>query len=243
MKPLPAARGLALVVAVAALAMVLASGPGTRLGAWSWQTGLALLAGWGRYTAAAAATVAAVLVALAVMPRWRPGVGVALVALCVALAAWVPGTLFRLQAARVPPIHDITTDPADPPAFVALAEARSRAPNGAAYGGPAVAEAQRSAYPDIAPLVLAVPPRKAMQRAIDVARELGWEVAAVDAAGGRLEGTARTPWFGFADDIVVRVRAEGAGSRVDVRSVSRVGRSDVGANAARVRKFVESVAH
>ena len=60
-------------------------------------------------------------------------------------------------------------------------------------------------------------------------------------AEGRLEATARTRWFGFRDDVVVRVRPDGAGSRVDVRSVSRVGRSDLGTNARRIRGFMDAL--
>jgi uncharacterized protein (DUF1499 family) len=77
-----------------------------------------------------------------------------------------------------------------------------------------------------------------MQRALDAARSLGWEVVASDAATGRIEATATSRWFGFKDDVVVRIRPEGAGSRVDVRSMSRVGVGDLGANAERVREFL-----
>ena len=85
-------------------------------------------------------------------------------------------------------------------------------------------------------------PAETMQKAIDAARSLGWHVAASDAASGRLEATATTTFFGFKDDIVVRIRHEGTGSRVDVRSVSRVGLSDLGANADRIRKYLVKLA-
>jgi uncharacterized protein (DUF1499 family) len=115
---------------------------------------------------------------------------------------------------------------------------RALAPNGAGYRGAEVAAQQQKAYPDIKPLILGAPPQKAMQDAIDAARASGWEVVSSDTASGRLEATATTRWFGFQDDVVVRVRPEGSGSRVDVRSVSRVGVGDVGANAKRVREFL-----
>ena len=146
------------------------------------------------------------------------------------------------QAQHVPAIHDISTDTEDPPAFVALLAEREKTPNGAAYGGAQVAAKQHAAYPDIKPLVLSAAPRETMQRAIDAARAMGWQIAAANAADGRIEATARTRWFGFRDDVVVRIRALGTGSRVDVRSVSRVGRSDVGANATRVREFLHRLA-
>ena len=70
---------------------------------------------------------------------------------------------------------------------------------------------------------------------------MGWEIVASDPAQGRIEATATTFWFGFKDDIVVRLAAEGTGSRVDVRSLSRIGSSDVGANAQRIRAYLEKV--
>ncbi|CAA9298340.1 MAG: hypothetical protein AVDCRST_MAG11-645, partial [uncultured Gemmatimonadaceae bacterium] len=125
-----------------------------------------------------------------------------------------------------------------PPAFVALRDRRPGATNPVEYGGPAVAAQQRAGYPDLAPAVLPVPPAQAVARAAAVARELGWTVVAVDPAAGRVEASDRTRWFGFTDDVVVRVAPQGTGSRVDVRSLSRVGGSDVGANARRVRAFL-----
>jgi uncharacterized protein (DUF1499 family) len=108
----------------------------------------------------------------------------------------------------------------------------------AAYPGGEVAAAQRRAYPDIGPLALAMPPATAFARALDAAKGMGWEIVAADAGAGRIEATATTPWFGFRDDVVVRITPAAAGSRVDVRSVSRVGRSDLGTNARRIREYL-----
>jgi uncharacterized protein (DUF1499 family) len=234
------ARSLVMAIAVAALVMLLASGPGTRMGIWPWQTGLALLR-WAAYTGLFAAAAALVLVLLAAVPRWRPRAWVPILALCIALAAAAPPLLLQQQAKAVPPIHDITTDPFDPPLFGTLAAVRALSPNGVKYGGMEVAAQQQKAYPDIKSLIVKDPPPKAMQRVIDAARVLGWEIAASDTTQGRLEATDSTPWFGFLDDVVVRVRPEGTGSRIDVRSVSRVGGSDVGTNAKRVRAFLDRV--
>jgi uncharacterized protein (DUF1499 family) len=154
-----------------------------------------------------------------------------------AAAALVPYRWMQ-QAQRVPPIHDITTDTERPPEFQAVLPLRADAPNPAAYGGPEVAAQQRAGYPDIAPLTLELPPAEAYRQALDAAREMGWELVAADSAEGRIEATATTGWFGFKDDVVVRVAPAGAGSRVDVRSVSRVGKSDVGANAERIREYL-----
>lgn len=231
------ARILTVALAVAALAMLLLSGPGTRGGWWEWPFGLSLLK-YAVYVGAAAAIVSLVLIVLLAVPKWRTRPWVPVLALCMALVAAAPPLILLGQAKAVPPIHDITTDVADPPAFVALLEVRNQSPNGAAYGGPAIAAQQQKAYPDVKPLVIAVPPREAMQKALDAARALGWEVRASDAASGRIEATDTTAWFGFKDDVVVRIRPEGAGSRIDVRSVSRVGASDIGANAKRIREFL-----
>ncbi|HEY4999301.1 MAG TPA: DUF1499 domain-containing protein [Usitatibacter sp.] len=232
------ARALVMAVAVAALVMLLASGPGTRLGLWPWQTGFSLLK-WAAYTGLAAAAASVVLVVLLVVPRWRVGGGwVPILALCFGLAAAAPPMIALERAKSVPPIHDITTDTFDPPQFLALTAIRATSPNGAKYGGMDVAAQQQKGYPDIKSAILKDPPGKAMQRAIDAARACGWEVISSDAPSGRIEATDTTLWFGFKDDIVVRVRPDGAGSRVDVRSVSRVGQSDLGANAKRVREYL-----
>ena len=118
---------------------------------------------------------------------------------------------------------------------------RDGAVNPADYGGPEVAAKQQQAYPDIVPLLLNVPPGRAFERALAAAKAKGWDIVASDPAGGRIEATDTTFWFGFKDDVVVRVTPLPTGSRVDARSLSRVGVGDVGANAARVRAFLAAV--
>jgi uncharacterized protein (DUF1499 family) len=239
--PLDTTRAITLFAAAFALAMVLFGGPGTRMGVWSWQIGLGMVK-WGFYVGAVAAISSLALIVLLLMPRLRTRPWMPVVALCLALAAMAPPLMLLDTAKSVPRIHDVTTDMADPPAFVALMEERKKAPNGFAYGGEPIAALQRKGYPDIKPVMMKVPPRDAVQRVIDAERSLGWEIVASDAASGRVEATATTSWFGFKDDIVVRVRPEGEGSRVDVRSVSRVGLSDLGANAARIKGLLAKLA-
>jgi uncharacterized protein (DUF1499 family) len=178
-----------------------------------------------------------------VATRPRGGGLVALLAaLLVAGAAFVVPWRSAQQARRVPPIHDITTDTQNPPEFVAVLPLRAGAPNPATYGGDSVAALQRQGYPDIRPLHVDVPPKEAFARALAAAETMDWQIVSADTAAGRLEATATTRWFGFKDDVVVRIRPDGTGSRVDVRSVSRVGKSDVGTNAARVRAFLARLA-
>jgi uncharacterized protein (DUF1499 family) len=230
-------RAAALIAAVLALALLVLSGPGTRQGWWSWQVGLGMYR-WAVYVGLAAGAVALVLVLLLAVPKWRARPWVPVIALCIALTAVAPPLIMLSRAKSVPPIHDISTDLNDPPAFVALLPVRSQSPNGAAYGGPEIAAQQQKAYADIQPKTISAPPREAMQRALDAARSLGWEVVASDSTAGRIEATDTTRWFGFKDDVVIRIRPDGTGSRIDVRSVSRVGKSDVGANAARIRDYL-----
>ncbi len=144
-----------------------------------------------------------------------------------------------LPALGAPPIHDITTDPDDPPRFEAVVPLRAGAPNPLEYGGPQLAATQRAAYPDLLPLAVDSPPSAVIEAARSVAMELGWAIVAVDRARGVLEATATTFWFGFEDDVAVRVRpSAGGGALVDVRSISRVGVGDLGANANRIRAFL-----
>jgi uncharacterized protein (DUF1499 family) len=227
---------IALVAALAALVTLAVSGPGSRMGWWHFRIGFSLMQ-WAAYGAMAAAVIA--LVALLLGGRR----GLAAAALVVAVGVFAMPFGFRRKAMSVPPIHDITTDTSDPPAFVAVIAARqaAHARNPPEYAGPEVAAQQKSAYPDLVPITLPVPKEQAFEKARAAAQSLGWEIVAADAGEGRLEATDTTRWFGFKDDVVVRVRPEGGGSRVDVRSKSRVGRSDVGANAARIRAFREAL--
>jgi uncharacterized protein (DUF1499 family) len=228
---------LALSLAVVAAAGVLVAGPGYRFGGWGLGGAFVLLR-WGAMLglAAAALGVLAAVVALAQRARWGGVIGV--IALVVGLAAFGVPWRMQVQAHHVPPIHDITTDTEDPPAFVAAVARRAGARNPVEYAGSAVADQQRRAFPDIVPLRVAASPDRVFAAVEAAARALGWEIVAALPAEGRLEATATTAWFGFKDDVVVRVRAEGAGSRVDVRSLSRIGVGDLGTNAARVRAFL-----
>jgi uncharacterized protein (DUF1499 family) len=146
------------------------------------------------------------------------------------------------QATSVPAIHDITTDTDDPPQFRAVAEARDAAMNTVAYPGNETAAKQEKAYPWIAPLTVDRTPDAVFRAARELVAARGWTLQAADPAAGRIEATATTFWYGFKDDVVVRVRPAGDGrTRVDVRSASRVGISDLGVNAERVRAFLNDL--
>lgn len=227
-------------LALLSLAVLLLSGPAYRLQLVTLGTAFSLLR-WAAYGGLASAVLA-----LAGLAATRPTAGRLLVigmlgAALGATAAFVPWR-WRERARSVPPIHDITTDLDHPPTFDAVLPLRAGVRNSAEYGGPEVAAQQRAAYSDIQPQVLSVPPGSAFTRALAAARAMGWFIVAADSVAGRIEATATTTWFGFKDDVVVRITPIAGGSRVDVRSVSRVGRSDVGTNAARIRRYLRHLA-
>lgn len=141
-----------------------------------------------------------------------------------------------------PPIHDISTDTVNPPQFVAARSLRSAGENSTAYAGARVAALQRQAYPDIRPLHSSLAPAAALAAAVRTAHSLGWRIVTMDPTAGRIEATASTPVIGFTDDIVIRIQPDPSGSRVDIRSASRVGVGDFGANAARIRLFLRRFA-
>lgn len=167
----------------------------------------------------------------------QAGTAAVLAILVLAIPAWVV-----LSNGGAPPIHHITTDPDDPPEFVAVVPLRGATSNPLEYPGGEVEAQQRAAYPDLQPLVLDADPVDVFARALEVAESLGWEVVSADEDAGRIEATSTTLWFGFKDDVVVRIRPDNdGGSRVDLRSVSRVGGGDLGANAARIRAFIAAL--
>ena len=230
---------LAAALAVVAAAL-LALGPiGWRAGWWHFRFAFLTLMPWAAYFGLAALGVSALALLFGRSRIERRGAAVAIAAFIAGiLIAYIPWHYDRLRQ-TVPPIHDITTDPGNPPAFAAAVAARAAdGGNPVAYEGPKIAEQQRQAYPDIAPLTLALPPEAAFSRALDAAKRMGWTIVAADAAAGRIEASDRSRWFGFTDDIVVRIAASGSGARIDVRSSSRLGRSDFGVNAARVRSYL-----
>lgn len=216
------------------LLMLFVTGPGSRFGWWHFRTSFTLM----QY--AAYVGVAAVLVSLVglLLSRGR-GRFVAVAGLALGAAAFLLPWSWRRDARQYPGIHDITTDTQNPPVFVAIAPLRVDAANPVAYAGDSVARVQRQAYPDIQPLMLAMPVDSAFTLAVKAAREMGWEMVDQDRGQGRIEATATTPWMGFKDDVVIRVSSASGIARVDVRSKSRVGRGDVGANAKRIRQYLQ----
>jgi hypothetical protein len=185
--------------------------------------------------------------AAAIWQNGSGGISRILLALLIDAAVLAYPAYLALQYRKLPPIHDITTDPIDPPRFEALARLRTGDDtNTAVYAGLYSAEQQRIAYPDIETVELEVP----VQRAYEITRQLvtkrKWLV--IDERAplpprriGRIEAVARTPIMGFREDVSIRVTADDEDSRVDIRSASRYFESDLGSNAARVRKLIDDI--
>lgn len=227
---------LALFAGVVAAAFVGGAAPAYRYAGFSLEHAFELMK-WGVYAAGATAVLAILWIVFAAISRSMEGLMSFILALVLAIgAAYFPLNM-RATAEKLPFIHDITTDTANPPKFVAVAPLRAQAPNGVDYTtDPAE---QQKGYPDIQPLIVPdVAPADLFKRAEETARAMRWEIVAAEAAEGRIEATDTTAWWGFKDDIVIRIAAEGTGSRLDIRSMSRVGKSDIGKNAERVRAFL-----
>ncbi|CAN5756478.1 hypothetical protein BH18ACI4_BH18ACI4_19140 [soil metagenome] len=227
--------------AAAAIALLsLVASLGTRWGWWPFRIGFILMLG-----VMLGAVVAIVLAIIGLISARRRGLGRSFVwatlGLLITLMVVALPLNLVVNGLRLPPIHDISTDTENPPTFVAILHLRKDADNPSAYGGPEVAAQQHKAYPTVAPLTINLPPNQAFERALGVARDMGWEIVEANPTEGRLEATAKTFWFGFKDDVIVRITASGGGSRIDVRSVSRVGTSDVGANAKRIEKYLGKI--
>jgi uncharacterized protein (DUF1499 family) len=228
-----AVAGLAL--AVLCVLAAAASGFGYQAGLWHFRAGFMILR-VAFFTALGAAALS--LLGLILSRGVRGTLVPALAGLVIALGfAYVPWK-WKQTVDALPFIHDISTDIENPPQFVVAATLRREGDHPVSYDGPEVAAQQKQAYPDLAPTVLDAPKDKvfeAARRAMDV---MGVEITAADAAEGRLEGSQTSFWYGFTDDMVVRIADTGQGTRVDVRSKSRVGRSDIGQNAKRIRAFL-----
>jgi uncharacterized protein (DUF1499 family) len=223
-----------LVVAIGCALAALGAGLGYRFGWWHFRTGIATL-GYVFWVALGTAAFCAIAVVLAAVRANARAIIMGLAGLAIAgVTAWVPYDL-RMTANAVPPIHDITTDLANPPQFVRVAALRKLDDHPVAYDGPGVGEQQRKAYPDLVPLLLKAPRDKVFAAAEGALASMGLELVDADAAQGRIEATATSLLFGFKDDVVVRIADDSNGTKVDVRSKSRVGRNDFGVNAKRIR--------
>ena len=185
--------------------------------------------------------------AIAIWQDGSRGISRILVAFLISAALLAYPAYLALQYRKLPRIHDITTDPIDPPRFDALARLRSGdGTNPAVYAGLYSAEQQRIAYPDIETVELEIPVQRAYEITLQLVNKRKWLV--IDERSpqlprriGRIEAVARTPIMGFREDVSIRVTPDGEDTRVDIRSASRYFESDLGSNAARVRKLIDDI--
>jgi uncharacterized protein (DUF1499 family) len=225
---------------VAALAVVVlgVAGPVYRLGA-SLPTAYEIMR-WAEYIGIAASLMAIGTAIYSYRGRRWTGTIVSVLALIIALTAVAIPLAWQRRAQRLPSIHDITTDLDNPPAFQAILAMRADAPN-QLERTPQLSLLQREGYPDLAPITLPTAPAATFDRALAVAQSNGWEIVTADKSSGRIEATDTTRWFGFTDDVVIRLTPWGAGTRVDVRSTARTGAGDLGRNASRIRRFLDEL--
>ncbi len=195
------------------------------------------------------AALAILLAFAAFVAIWKDGLeglSSALLAMAIGLGLTAYPVYLSVQTFRLPAIVDVTTDPLDPPRFELIARLRPRDTNPITYAGAAIAQKQQAAYPDIEPLVVTTTAQQTYDAALAVITKRKWLV--VDARApqpgrreGHIEAVARSPIMGFRDDVVVRVRPDGEGARLDARSASRYGQHDFGGNASRIRNLVDDI--
>ncbi len=228
------------VLAVLAAVTTMLSGFGVQRGWWDFGLGFMMLK-WGAYSGAVAGILCFGGGMWASMSGRYLSAFVAAAGLLLSMIVMGIPWSWNHTVSQVPPIHDISTDLVLPPEFVEILPLRKFAPNPATYGGPEIAVQQREAYPDLTTLVIDRPIDQVFSEALDIIDHVGWSLVDASPIEGRIEATDTTFWFGFKDDVVIRIVSSNGGSRVDVRSVSRVGRSDVGSNAERIRAFLAAM--
>ncbi len=231
-----------LIGAVIGAVLLLMGGLGTRLGMWSYNGGFTVASG-GILLASAGFFLGVIGYVVALrkgLSTERSSILIALV-ICTILLVQVGMQMNAL--ASVPAIHNISTDTQDPPAFDALVAVRAaEGANPLVYDANVLAEPQRQAYPWVQTLELPTNPAILLNEAVSVLEDMGLAVVNVSAEQGIIEATATTFWFGFKDDVVIRVRESAVGgSVIDVRSVSRSGQSDLGVNAKRIGTILQGL--
>jgi uncharacterized protein (DUF1499 family) len=236
------------------------AGLGVRFGFWGIRFGLGTMSReWAPNVFYMTMGLGALALALNffIQPRRIAGFIIGVLAITVPLAAKVQTDKTWALAQTLPPIHDITTDREDPPMFTeAIMNIRNasgsnsaqylgkRKPTRDGSSGALVADLQAAGYPDIVPIRSNKTPNEIYQQAIRTVEMLGWEIVTDDSDAGIIEATDTTFWYGFKDDVIIRIRpSEQGGSVVDVRSLSRIGGSDIGKNADRIREFRNEISN
>ncbi|WP_409029218.1 DUF1499 domain-containing protein [Gracilimonas sediminicola] len=219
---------------------VILSGYGYQWGWWHFSTGFSIIP-WGTGSAILGGIIGTVGF-FRMKERGQNYTIAGFTAMIIGLAALSNFGYWYLEVQKgYPPIHDITTDTVNPPEFDAIVPLRQDAPNPPQYihvDGPA--EAQREFYEGLETLNVSMDYDVAYNRALETVREMPWQVVGENKQEGRIEAYHKLPWFGFIDDVVIRVDTTATGSKIDVRSKSRIGRGDLGVNAKRIKSYFEA---
>ena len=242
---------LGFLVGVGALAGIFAAAYGYREGQWDYGFALLTITKYATYAGAGAVVLSLIGLGATLPGGNRYGLFISLIGLAAGgfTAGYVGNQYFIVRS--VPFIHDISTDVQNPPQYEAALAAREaysaergEEMNDLTYTAD-VALQQQAGYPDIEPLIVPVPPAEVFEKAEALIEAREWEFLAQDQATGRIEAVATSKFYRFKDDIVIRLTPTGSGTsvstRVDMRSASRVGRSDVGVNAERIREFLAAL--
>ncbi|MFT6896831.1 MAG: hypothetical protein ACJA13_001235 [Paraglaciecola sp.] len=193
---------------------------------------------WGVYVGGAALVL--ILIQLIFMRKSTAWLSTGVASILALIAIAMPLSLM-VKAQSVPRIHDISTDLVNPPKFEAIVPLRLDAPNPVAYPGEETAAQQRQAYPELVTQQYTQPVDQVFDAALASVNNLGWELANADKTRGLIEATHTTAWFGFKDDVVIRIAQQDQVSVLDMRSKSRVGQSDLGKNAERIHEFLDNL--
>jgi hypothetical protein len=230
---------IGLLVAIASAAAMVFSGIGYRLDLYHFRVGFTILR-WAFWFALAGGVLSvAGLIITGGRPR-RTLVAAVIGTAVGVVAAYIPWN-WKQTADALPYIHDISTDTANPPEFAAAAKLRKPGDHPVTYDGKEVADLQQKAYPDLVSLATRAPAEKVFEAAKAAIASMGMQLVDADLAQGRIEANQTSLLYGFTDDMVVRIATGANGTKVDVRSKSRVGRSDLGQNAKRIRTFLQKL--
>lgn len=222
-----------------AVLVFVASGYGYQWEIWSLGMAFTLLT-YGAYACIGLAVIGLISIWFLRKKRTK-AVVFAVISILLTGAVSVTALYWQQRAQSVPPIHDITTDIEDPPAFSAMVRLRADAPNPPEYAGEETAEMQRESYPEIQPLIVSSNLQDVMDAAVMLVTDREWDLVAINRNEGRIEATEKLAWFGFKDDVVLRFTETMEGTQVDMRSKSRIGRGDVGVNAQRIEEFLDDL--
>ncbi len=226
-----------LIGAVAAALLLPIGALGTRFGLWPFTAGFLLLAIGGALAVAGIATgiAACIIAGRRALPH---DLRTSMLGLAISAAILAYMGMQFYWATSYPPIHNISTDTNNPPKFISVLPLREGA-NPVYFNAAELAPLQEEFYPWVRPLTLGISPQDALAKTVVVLNDMGWDMVAQHPQLGLVEATATSFWFGFKDDVAVRVRPHPVGARIDVRSVSRVGQGDLGANAQRIRRILQ----